>query len=276
VVLGELVSTIGFTESLKSDPDAAERIENVSEMIRGAAEVVIEEGGEVGLRPLDRFLQQATLVAGIDELGPDADVVTMMTLHTAKGLEFPFVVIAGLEDGLFPLSRSMDDPERLEEERRLFYVGITRAERVLMLTWARSRRRNGELLASRLSSFVTADAERLLTMRQTARLRSTPRIFGGRRGGMSRADSWDDFGDDLPRWRPDPRREVAVEVEDVSQDGPAFAIGERVRHGRFGSGAITALSGTGRDAKVTVQFDDESIGTKKLVIAFASLERDFD
>ena len=95
---------------------------------------MIDEGGEVGLRPLDHFLQRATLVAGIDLLGPDADAVTMMTLHTAKGLEFPVVFIAGLENGLFPLSRSFDDPALLEEERRLFYVGITRAERKLYLT----------------------------------------------------------------------------------------------------------------------------------------------
>lgn len=277
-LLADLVSTIGFVESLKAEPDGVERIDNVAELIRGAAETVIEEGGEVGLRPLDRFLQQATLVAGIDLLGPDADIVTMMTLHTAKGLEFPMVVIAGLEDGLFPLSRSVDDPERLEEERRLFYVGITRAERFLLLTWARSRRRNGELIASRLSSFVTPEAERLMTVRQTARLRSTPRVFGTSRGGGRAVDPWDDDRPDvdLPRWRPSPGREQAVEIEEMSQDIPAFAIGERVKHARFGSGVIAELGGSGRDAKVTVRFDDEAIGTKKLVIAFAGLERDFD
>lgn len=192
------------------------------------------------------------------------------------------VVIAGLEDGLFPLSRSMDEPERLEEERRLFYVGITRAERFLVLTWARSRRRNGELIASRLSSFVTPEAERLLSVRQTARLRSTPRAFssgrGFGRGGERAVDPFDgDWADeDLPRWRPNPSREHAVEVDDASQDLPAFTMGERVKHTRFGSGVIAGLSGNGRDAKVTVQFDDEAIGTKKLVIAFAGLERDFD
>ncbi|MDA1081420.1 MAG: UvrD-helicase domain-containing protein [Gemmatimonadetes bacterium] len=277
-VLAELVSTIGYVDSLKSDPDGAERIDNVAELIRGATETVIDEGGEVGLRPLDRFLQQATLVAGVDLLGPDADVITMMTLHTAKGLEFPMVVIAGLEDGLFPLSRSLDDPEQLEEERRLFYVGITRAERILVLTWARSRRRNGELMASRLSSFVTAAAEGLMAVRQTAKLRSTPRIYGGGRGSDRAADSWDDrpFGVEPPRWRPSPGRERVVEIEDVSQDTPAFVMGERVKHSRFGSGTINALSGNGRDAKVSVQFDDEAIGTKKLVVAFAGLERDFD
>ena len=275
-LLAELVSTIGYVEALKSEPDGAERIDNVAELIRGAAETVIEEGGEVGLRPLDRFLQQATLVAGIDQLGPDADVITMMTLHTAKGLEFPMVVIAGLEDGLFPLSRSVDDPERLEEERRLFYVGITRAEQVLVLTWARSRRRNGELVESRLSSFVTREAEQLLAVRQTARMRSTPRVFGAGRGGARASDPWDHGDSDTPRWRPSAHREHAVELEEVSQDLPAFTMGERVKHSRFGSGTIAALSGQGRDAKVTVQFDDAAVGAKKLVIAFAGLERDFD
>ncbi|MDQ8165126.1 MAG: UvrD-helicase domain-containing protein, partial [Gemmatimonadota bacterium] len=177
-LLADLLSTIGYVDSLKAEPDGIERIDNVGELIRGAAEVVIDEGGEVGLRPLDKFLQQATLIAGVDQMGPDADVITMMTLHTAKGLEFPMVVIAGLEDGLFPLSRTFDDPEQMEEERRLFYVGITRAERVLMLTWARSRRRNGELIASRLSSFITPAAEQLLAVRQTARLRSTAGLYG--------------------------------------------------------------------------------------------------
>lgn len=276
-VLATLVTTIGYVESLKAEPDAEDRIENIGEMIRGAAEVVIDEGGEVGLRPLDRFLQQATLVAGIDQLGPDADVITMMTLHTAKGLEFPMVVISGLEDGLFPLSRSFDDPERLEEERRLFYVGITRAERTLILTWARSRRRNGELISSRLSSFVTAEAEKLLAVRQTARLRSTAQSLGTQRG-LGKRDAWDDdaFGADAPHWRPDPRREHAVEVEDVSQDLPSFAKGERVTHKRFGGGVIEAIAGNGRDAKVTVRFDDEAVGTKKLVVAFAGLERGVD
>jgi DNA helicase-2/ATP-dependent DNA helicase PcrA len=281
-LLADLVSTIGYIDALKAEPDGIERIDNVGELIRGAAEVVIDEGGEVGLRPLDKFLQQATLVAGIDQMGPDADVITMMTLHTAKGLEFPMVVIAGLEDGLFPLSRTFDDPEQLEEERRLLYVGITRAEKVLMLTWARSRRRNGELIASRLSSFITPEAERLLAMRQTARLRSTAGLYGASRGTGRSGSSWDgdDFlVDDVPRWRPNPSRERAVELDDPSeqsQDAPSFTQGERVKHSRFGSGVIAGLTGSGRDAKVTVQFDDEAVGVKKLVVAFAGLERDFE
>jgi len=272
-LLTSIVDLTGYGEALRAEgPEGLERLDNVAEMIRSAAETVIDDGGEVGLRPLDHFLQRATLVAGLDQLGPDADAVTMMTLHTAKGLEFPAVYIAGLEQGLFPLSRSLDDPDALEEERRLFYVGITRAERSLQLSWARSRRRNGELMPSVLSSFVTPAAEKLLAQSATTRLRATGRVVGMRptRG----ASSWDDDG---PRtWRANPAREKPVEIEDMSQDMPAFHPGERVRHKTFGSGTILDLSGNGRDLKVTVDFDDEAVGRKRLVAAFASLERGVD
>src|SRR4029078_12949193 len=119
------------------------------------------------------------------------DAVTLMTLHNAKGLEFPVVFISGLEDGLFPLARAYDDPAQLEEERRLFYVGITRAEGKLSLTHAEERRRNGELVASRPSSFLVEIPEALLDKRNTVKVRSSGRAvmrgssygWGGGRGG---------------------------------------------------------------------------------------------
>ncbi|MCX5764436.1 MAG: UvrD-helicase domain-containing protein [Gemmatimonadetes bacterium] len=269
----ELVTHIGYAAALRAEgPEGLERLDNVAEFIRGAAEIVIEDGGEIGLRPLDHFLQQATLVAGLDQLGPDADAVTMMTLHTAKGLEFPVVFVAGMEDGLFPLSRASDDPEMLEEERRLFYVGITRAERKLYLSWARSRRRNGETMPSILSRFVNASAQKLLVPQPTIRLRAsgraalTPAVRG--------PSSWDD--ESPGTWRRNPAREKAVEIEDQSQDQPVLTKGARVKHKTFGSGTIAEASGTGRDAKVTIDFDDEAVGRKRLVVAFAGLERDFD
>ena len=270
-----LVDEIGFADALRAEgPEGLERLDNVAELARGAAELVIDEGGEVGLRPLDHFLQRATLVAGIDLLGPDADAVTMMTLHTAKGLEFPVVFIAGLENGLFPLSRSVDDPALLEEERRLFYVGITRAERKLYLSWARSRRRNGELVSSSASMFLTPAVEQLTEPHATIRLRASGRAGGvGVRASAAPRD-WDD---DSPRtWRRDASRERAVHMDEMSQDVPAFVQGERVKHKTFGSGTISAMAGAGRDAKVTVDFDDESVGRKRLVVAFAGLERGFD
>ena len=148
-LLGDLVIAIGYEEHLKAEgPGSNERLDNVRELIAGAVETVQDEGGEVGLTPLDHFLQRATLVTSADTAGPDADAITLMTLHNAKGLEFPVVFLTGLEDGLFPLSRAMDDPAMLEEERRLFYVGITRAEDELFITHARSRRRMGEVMMS--------------------------------------------------------------------------------------------------------------------------------
>jgi DNA helicase-2/ATP-dependent DNA helicase PcrA len=273
-LVSELVDAIHYAEFLKAEgPDAAERLENVAELARGAAELVIEEGGEVGLRPLDHFLQRATLVAGVDQLAADADAVTLMTLHTAKGLEFPVVFIAGLEDGLFPLSRSFEDPALLEEERRLFYVGITRAEQKLYLTWARSRRRNGELLPSRVSRFITPAAELLAEKRSSIRLRSSGR-GSVRITYHAPPAAWDE---DSPRtWRPSAAREHPVELDELSQDLPAFVKGERVRHKSFGSGTIAELAGAGRDTKVTVDFDDEGVGRKRLVVAFAGLERGCD
>jgi DNA helicase II / ATP-dependent DNA helicase PcrA len=270
-----LVDEIGFADALRAEgPDGLERLDNVAELARGAAELVVDDGGEVGLRPLDHFLQRATLVAGLDLLGPDADAVTMMTLHTAKGLEFPVVFIAGLENGLFPLSRSIDDPALLEEERRLFYVGITRAERKLYLTWARSRRRNGELLASSISNFVTPAVEKLVEAQATIRLRASGRSGGV---GIRAASAPRDWDDDSPRtWQRDASRERAVHMDEMSQDVPAFVEGERVKHKTFGSGTISAMAGAGRDAKVTVDFDDENVGRKRLVVAFAGLERGFD
>src|SRR5207237_9970153 len=118
-LLKEIVESIRYGDYLRAEgPESAERLDNVRELITGAAEQVVDELGEVGLRPLDHFLQRASLVADIDALDATADAVTLMTLHNAKGLEFPFVFITGLEDGLFPLARAYDDPPMLDEERR--------------------------------------------------------------------------------------------------------------------------------------------------------------
>jgi DNA helicase-2/ATP-dependent DNA helicase PcrA len=218
----------------------------------------------VGLTPLDHFLQRATLVAGIDTLDPDADAVTLMTLHNAKGLEFPVVYVAGLEEGLFPLSRARESPEQLEEERRLFYVGITRAGDVLTMTWAKSRRRNGELLPNLPSSFLGEIPGGLLRERATIRLRGSGQLFDRPSAARRRPG----FGV--------PVRAAATFEADESQDAPRYVKGERVRHARFGAGTIAELSGTGRETKVTVDFDDEAIGRKRLVVAYAGLEKDWD
>jgi len=291
-LLRELVDAIRYGDYLRAEgPESAERLDNVRELITGAAEVVADELGEVGLRPLDHFLQRATLVTEGAGAGPDADAVTLMTLHNAKGLEFPVVFITGLEDGLFPLAKAYDDPPLLEEERRLFYVGITRAERKLYLTHAEERRRNGEFLASRQSSFLDTIPEALIEKRSTIKVRSSGRSmmraggssgYGQRYGyGMRGGENVEDY---IERSSPASRRPGSPvgnfaanpSPEDESQDGPVYSVGARVKHRKFGSGTIAEVGGTGRDAKVKVDFDDSSIGRKTLVILQANLERGDD
>jgi len=295
-LLRELVDGIRYGDYLKAEgPESADRLENVKELITGAAELVADELGEVGLRPLDHFLQRATLVADIDSLDADADAVTLMTLHNAKGLEFPVVFISGLEDGLFPLARAYDEPDQLEEERLLFYVGITRAERKLYLTYAEERRRNGELNASRPSSFLVAIPETMLDKRSTIKVRSSGRAV--MRGGSSlgwggagrRAPRDSRYGSSIDEILDEPfpsspaarrpgnpvmRHPAFADDENASQDAPLIAVGGRVRHRKFGAGTIAELSGSGRELKAKVDFDDESIGRKTLVVAQANLERD--
>ena len=281
-LLEDLVVASGYAAALVAEgPEGAERMDNIRELVTSAAETIIDDGGEVGLRPLDHFLQRATLHTAADALDPSADAVTLMTVHTAKGLEYGMVCVTGLEDGLFPLSRAFDDPATLEEERRLLYVAITRAGERLLLSWAHQRRRNGELLPSMISSFLRGVPDELLAKRATIRLRATARYAAPGRAEAGRA-TWDGgagFGrGKRPSWSPREGAAVRsfIQDEDASQDVPDFIPGVRVSHGRFGSGTIAEVSGTGKDAKVTVDFDDESIGRKRLVIAFAGLQRGTD
>lgn len=322
-LLRDLVQAIRYADHLRAEgPEGLERIENVREMIAGAAEVVADEGGEVGLTPLDHFLQSSTLVAGVDKLDPSADAVVCMTMHNAKGLEFPLVFVCGLEDGLFPLARASEDPSQLEEERRLFYVGITRAEEKLYLTCAEQRRRNGELMVSMPSRFLKGItpslAERGKTSRAKAEGRGAFGSLGGGYGGKARDDGWgkssyNSYGGgtsstagarrgtsgggsygsagygtaansrDIPfgkaptgGFSAPARRERPSEPEDESQDAPSFRPGERVKHAKFGSGTIAEITGSGRDTKVRIDFDDEDIGRKTLVLAQAKLEKGWE
>jgi DNA helicase-2/ATP-dependent DNA helicase PcrA len=268
-LLRNVIEEIRYADHLKSEgPEGMERIENVKELIAGASEVVADEGGELGLTPLDHFLQHASLITDVDRQNPNADAITMMTLHNAKGLEFPAVFITGLEDGLFPLRRAQDEPNEMEEERRLFYVGITRAMRSLYLSHARSRRRNGETMQSIPSSFLQSIPPELVNQRASFKLRGSTRAMSSSYFPMQSASS-------RRPGRPVERSWVDSEAE-ASQDAPRFVKGERVKHARFGSGTVTELSGVARDMKVTVVFDDESVGSKRLVVQYAGLERGFE
>ncbi len=262
-LLRDLVDTLKFGDYLRADSpeQARDRIENVTALIDGAAETVVDDGGEVGLTPLDHFLQRAMLVAGTDQLDPAAEAVTLMTMHNAKGLEYPVVFITGMEDGLFPTSQSFDNPAKLEEERRLFYVGITRAKEKLYLTHAESRRRNGEIVGGIQSRFLKEIPAGMLEQRGTLRARTS--------GRNTWADSVRRKTHEVPDWRQG-KRDWAAE----SQDEPIYVTGERVRHAIFGTGTIAEIGGLGRDVKATITFDDENVGRKTIKLAYTKLERE--
>jgi DNA helicase-2/ATP-dependent DNA helicase PcrA len=254
--------------------EGVERMENVRELIAGAAawaEVSgwegLEEGeeGEPGATAgtaIERYLTQSALLAQTDSVQGETGV-TLLTVHMAKGLEWPVVAVAGLEDGLFPLARSAVQPGGVEEERRLCYVGLTRARERLYLSWARTRFRQGRMEMSEPSRFLETIPPAVLQERAT-----TP--LWNRGGNRARFDGAP------PRRRPVERSEAFFAVEEESQDTPRYARGERVRHRKFGGGVVQGVSGGGRSLKITVLFDDPDIGAKQLLVAYAGLEREWE
>ena len=291
-VLEQVIQSIEYEKLLLAEgPEGEDRWDNVRELVASAAEWSedVTPGEEDDTTtPLERFLSEAALLAGPDEVTGSAEGVTLMTLHTAKGLEWPVVVLAGLEDGLFPLARSVEQPGGVEEERRLCYVGITRARDMLYLSWARARRRGGELRPGMASRFLKALPPAMLREERTSSMFSMSHYrrdsgtagryggAGGRREDRMSSQSYDsgytNFFDDEASSRP-----AAPPPEDeASQDAPRYVRGERVKHRRFGSGTIKGLIGAGRDLKVEVAFDDAEAGTKQLLVAYAGLERDWE
>ena len=262
-VLEAVLVATGYEQYLAEEgAEGIERIENVRELIAGAAawaEVqdpdVAEEGSGT---PVERYLTQAALVTPVDEAKNVAGV-TLTTAHMAKGLEWSVVALGGLEEGLFPLSRTITEPGGVEEERRLCYVGLTRAREKLYLSWARTRYRNGRLDLAEPSRFLEAVPPAVLQERNTTpSWDRSPRGSRARRGGAALSA--------LPEpWMP----------AEESQDAPRYVQGERVRHRKFGGGVVRAVAGQGKGLKVTVEFDDREIGIKQLLVAYAGLERDW-
>jgi DNA helicase-2/ATP-dependent DNA helicase PcrA len=279
-LLEELIRALDYEAFLLQEgPEGPDRWDNVRELVASAAnwsEVVPVDEDEPGT-PLERFLAEAALVTSHDSVAGTEEGVTLMTLHTAKGLEWPVVVLAGLEDGLFPLGRAEEQPDGIEEERRLCYVGLTRAKDKLYLTFARSRRRGGELRHGRPSRFLESLPPAILEEKRTAV--AAWAIAGSRMGGWAdgqryRREAAQPMGHTDVSARPPIR--PSAHPDEISQDTPRYVRGERVRHRRFGSGTIRGLTGAGRDLKVTVQFDDEEVGQKQLLVAYAGLEREWE
>src|SRR5437667_2753746 len=268
--LETILATTGYEQYLAEEgAEGMERIENVRELMAGAAawaevqDADAAEGGGGG-SAVGRYLTQAALVTPADE-DRDEPGVTLLTAHMAKGLEWPIVALAGLEDGLFPLGRSTEQPGGVEEERRLCYVGLTRARDRLYLSWARTRYRKGRLELAEPSRFLDALPPHVVEERST-----TPswRLLRGS-GAMPPRPS-------RPRGAAARRLPDIGFPEEVSQDAPRYIRGERVRHRKFGGGIVRAVSGEGRDLRVSVDFDDPDIGTKQLLVAYAGLEHDWE
>jgi DNA helicase-2/ATP-dependent DNA helicase PcrA len=216
------------------DAGGEARVENLEELVTAAREVFTDESSE--LPPLAEFLAFAVLESGDGQAEAYQDSVQLMTLHSAKGLEFSLLFLCGMEDGLFPHQRSLNDPAGLEEERRLCYVGITRARQELYLTHAEQRRLHGEQRFSIPSRFLREIPAELVEEVRPAMIVSRP-IY-------RRAESHTQIG--------------------------GMRLGQRVRHGKFGEGIVLNSEGSGSHARVQVNFERE--GPKWLVVAYANLE----
>ncbi len=218
------------------------RTDNLDELVSVASRFVRRDEEETaGMSELVAFLSYASLEAGEGQAQADEDGVQLMTLHSAKGLEFPLVFLGGLEEGLFPSSKSLDESGRLEEERRLAYVGITRARQKLILSYAETRRIHGQDMYGIPSRFLREIPPHLLH-----EVRPKVQVSRTYSGGPSRSTG-----------------HAPIEA-------PPLKLGANVMHPKFGSGVVTDYEGTGAHARVQVNFDDE--GSKWLVLAYANLQ----
>ena len=260
-----VVDESGLLNVLKEEgtQEALSRRDNVQELVSAITEYCDQHAGAT----LDEFLEEVSLMSDIDSADLSRNAVTLMTLHAAKGLEFPIVFITGLEEGLFPFGSAADDRQALEEERRLMYVGITRAELKLYLTYAQMRYRFGESSFSTRSRFLGEIDESLLTERHapSRSLRNAQRQV--RRGGD------ETMKHDIPAGRSSAGSGHYVEqmpdYEHESQDVVPPRVGAHVLHAAFGKGRIVAMEGRGENARAVVDF--ESVGRKQLMLRFANL-----
>ncbi|MCC8029016.1 MAG: DNA helicase PcrA [Lachnospiraceae bacterium] len=267
MLMQEILDTTGYLDDLKAEDteESRARIENIDELISKIASY--EESEE--MPTLGGFLEEVALVADIDSLEEGSDYVALMTLHSAKGLEFPNVYMSGMEDGLFPgyMTIMAEDPAEMEEERRLCYVGITRAKEHLTLTGAKQRMIRGETQYNKISRFVKEIPRNLLSGYIPSRQECAAQIPHGK------ADA--DYVSSSPGAATNFRKPYASAARQFGNAGRLTSLdykeGDRVRHTKFGDGTMTAIVSGGRDFEVTVDFDKS--GRKKMFASFAKLIR---
>lgn len=288
-LLQEVIETTGYVRELEAEgtDEAEARIENIDELISKAVDYA--EGEEAPT--LNGFLENVALVADIDSFDENSDYVVLMTLHSAKGLEFPNVYLAGLEDGLFPsyMSITSDNSQaEIEEERRLAYVGITRAKKNLTITSARVRMVRGQTQYGKVSRFVREIPPELLsgkiyepktkeepieqsTFQKARKAFRTVPSYGGSGYGKEVGEGYGSTFRSSKATKP-----VYTKGENQRDFGSAggalsYQVGDRVRHIKFGDGEVMAIVSGGRDYEVTVDFD--KVGTKKMFASFAKLKK---
>lgn len=272
-LIKEILDTIGYEQMLlNEDPDgASDRIENIEELINKA---VAFENEREDKPSLSDFLEEVALVADIDNVDADADKVMLMTLHSAKGLEFPNVYLSGMEDGLFPsyMSICSDDPEEMEEERRLCYVGITRAMNKLVITSSRSRMVRGETQYNAMSRFIKEIPPMLFGHSAEMERKIAPAYNRISNSSPSRPVAYSQNKAKAAAAKPYISSAIGFQKgADISSGRPDYNVGDRVRHIKFGEGTVTDLVEAKRDYEVTVDFDVS--GVKKMLAGFAKLKK---
>ena len=255
-LIEEILQTTGYLNELKNstDIDDISRVENLKELVSAAVE--FENSSED--KSLSAFLEKVTLVSDIDNFQEDADTVVMMTVHSAKGLEFPVVFMAGMENGIFPGTQSLNDKNEMEESRRLCYVGITRAREKLYMTSAEKRMVFGRTVAFAQSDFLDEIPKDL--KEYTSELKFPARSYEKKNNKAS-----DFFG-----FHFQPNTTVENKITNSTLSSDSIKVGMKVRHVKFGVGTIVSMSKAGSDVKLTIAFD--KMGVKILMLGVAPLE----
>lgn len=240
-----LVDELGILKIYKEENSAESmaRYDNIQELLSAVQQYSKENPDAI----LDDFLAEVSLVSGVDQYDEKVNSVTLMTVHSAKGLEFPLVFVTGLEEDIFPLSPRFDSDSKIEEERRLFYVALTRAQQKIFLTYSRSRYRFGEVAYQSKSRFLDELDENTYEELNGA---------GGRKSGRRKRDFVDEF--------------YQESYDDFDQERRSLRVGSRVTHQLFGMGKILQIVGTGEQQRVTIAFEES--GTKQLLTKFANLK----
>ena len=293
----QIIYNSGIITLLRNDddPDNPNRIENIEELLNGVKEFCEKEAqfaengtddeqqteSAGGIRTLDQFLQQVLLLTSEDkDEDKDADKVSLMTIHAAKGLEFPYVYVAGLEENLFPSFMSISSRQELEEERRLFYVAVTRAERQLTLSYAMTRYQYGNSSCQEMSRFVEEIDPKYIEMPQRKsqfpKPGVLPKAFQGVKGVKWSPEAERDF---QRKAAPEPQKPRRLQPKSSLPQGPtapnsaaeinAIQVGMRVRHAKFGEGKVLTIEGSGNDRKATIFFDQ--VGQKTMMLVYAKL-----